>query len=502
VGALGRKGRLDAIATLDRDNFIHLYSFDGRRTCRVGPIAKSNESSVRSIADVAEDILPYEVQLEDGDSELHVIDADCHGIISPLKNTKLIGNPASYDPTSLVLLTETNQLILLNAASRKQRVLARSVTYAVQSSTNLYTLENGTVTIRNRKLEKLRSVGSRVTEMLVDGSNSRVAFVDRNGLSLLLTDERDPIFLDKNACHIDWADASPTVNAVQYFTNCNDITLVVNLASIRRRVELPDNSVKPVSVRNFGNTSNPDWVLSYFVKSDSSSTEDPKVTDSTGNTFTAFRRFIGRIDETAAFIGRARPYRSFSSIENGGAFLWLDPGSAKSRLVTWSPKSSSEYVKHVTDFAYSPSPMRALIKNEHGEDLYRVFFDEQPKLIQKNAYGVGKFNSTGSLLFSSVENKVGSVSILQSDQTLPELLFSKALIPTASLIWEGSSAIALEDFDLAEMRGRVCVRLVVSADTFCESNVTGFIPTYRPGLGVAYVKQVGDKSTLYWAEAR
>jgi hypothetical protein len=230
--------------------------------------------------------------------------------------------------------------------------------------------------------------------------------------------------------------------------------------------------------------------------------DDPKLTDPSGGTFTAYRRFIGRFDETASFVGRARPYRSFSLVENSRALLWLDPGSANSRLVSWSPNGSSDYLKNVTDFVYSPSPMRALVQNEHHDDLYRVFFDEHPKLLQKNAYGLGKFNSFGSLLFSSVKNKVGNVSLLQSDQSVPELLFSKALIPTASLIWDDTATIALDDFELDEFLGRVCVRLVVSADTFCESNVAGFVPTYRPGLGVAYVKRIDGKSTLYWAEAR
>ncbi|MGC4064120.1 MAG: hypothetical protein QM784_05655 [Polyangiaceae bacterium] len=53
-----------------------------------------------------------------------------------------------------------------------------------------------------------------------------------------------------------------------------------------------------------------------------------------------------------------------------------------------------------------------------------------------------------------------------------------------------------------DWRGTLCVRLIESADTFCQRNVTSFTPTYRPALGVSYVSRIDGKSTLHWAEAR
>jgi hypothetical protein len=338
--------------------------------------------------------------------------------------------------------------------------------------------------------------------MAADTGGDRLAYVDEQGLFVLSSFDAKPVFVTKEACKVQWIDAPAAASAVQYQKSCEDSSLVVAISAYDRRVELPSGPSKSVSLRNLGTDASPQWVLSYLRAAENSEQAAPVVTDSTGTAFEVLRRFIGRVGEPAVEVGSSRGYRSISPPANGRILLWLDPGTTNSRLVAWSPSQSSDYLKSVTDFASSSTPMRALVAGEKGASLYDVSPGVKPKRILEDAYDVGKRGSNGSLLFSSVRDHVGDAFFFPNDGEAAELLFAAAFVPSASLIWDESAAIALTELSPSARRGVLCVRLILSADTFCQRNVTAFIPAYRPSLGVAYVSRVDDKSTLHWAGAR
>jgi hypothetical protein len=501
IGLLGRRGLVSTVVTVDGDDVLRLHSMDGKRECRPGPIARGEDESSAGVYTESDNYFAYRARSEDGSVRLRVLDDRCREPIGPYPNASVVGNPASYQPTSLLILDEAHALHQLSTDDGQHRVVARKVTRAEQTASYLFTLEDGAVTVRDRKLAKVLSVGQDVTEMAVDATNSRAAYVDVQGLFVLSKVGRKPVFVARDACKVGWIDAPAPAAAVQYQKSCTDPTIVVAISAYDRRVELPTAS-RSVSLRNFGTDASPDWVIAYLQPPENAASSGPTATDPSGKSFETERRFIGRIGEPAREVGWSRSYRSISPVAHGKVLLWLDPGTTNSRVVAWSPTHSADYLGAVTDVVYSPPPMRALVSRGPRTDLYDLIPGEKPRRLLEDAADLGKHGNTGSLLFSSVANRVGDVTFLSSDDETTELLFSSALIPSAGLIWDEAAAIALTKISVQDRRGTLCVRLIESADTFCQRNVTSFMPTYRPSLGVSYVSRVDGKSTLHWAEAR
>ena len=499
---LGMNGLNTAVVTRDPSSRLHVHAFDGRKPCAVGPIAPLDDPIERTTYNTVDRFLPYQVRVDVSNTSLHVMDDHCREPLGPYPNGKVIGNPVGYLPTSVVVLTEDHRLLRLEPETSTELVIAKMVHAAVQTSNYLFTLEEGTVTIRDRKLATVVTVGDGVIDMRVDNGNERVAFIDNEGLSVVPSPTEAAVHVDKSACYVDWADAPSEVVALQYEASCTDRTLVVNAVRLKKRLKLPKIAKKPVALRNFGDQASPDWVLSYFAKSEDTKVPDPVVIDPSGTPFTALRRFIGRLDEPAVEVGLARTVRSISPVSKAKVFLWLDPGTEASRLIAWSPELQSVYLRHVTDFSTTPTPMRALVEKGNKNDLMGVEPDQKPQRLIANAYNEGKRGTSGILLFSNTTNDIGQVSFLSSHASTPEELFSSAYVPSASLIWDEVAVSSLTQYSVTDRRGELCVRLLESADTFCQPNVVSYAPTYRPALGISYVARNGANATLHWAEAR
>lgn len=502
VALLGLRGVVSAVVTQDPNNQLAVHRFDGSHACTAGSVAAVGDPFESASWEAVDQYFAYQKRLNETTTELRVVDDHCREPLGPYRNATMVGPPPGYIPTALIVLTEDHRLLQLHPETETESVVATGVTQAVKTSKYLYAVEDGRIKIRDRSLETLATVGHKVTELSVDRSRDRVAFIDEHGLSVLRSVKSPPIQLDSSACSVDWSDAPDEAMVLQYWASCSDRTLVANLVALDRRVELPEGALPPVAARNFGTSEEPDWVLSYFMDSPNGSPENFVGVEPDGKKFTPRRRVIGRIDEPAVEVGLARTYRSLSDVVGGLAFLWLDPGTASSRLVAWSPSEQSVYIDQVMDFSYVPSPMRVTVRNGSRSDLVAVVPLEKPQTVEKNVFDEGSRGSSGVLVFSNTTNQVGQVSFLKAGSTGIETLFQAAYLPSSRLVWDESAASALAGYSPESRLGELCVRLVVSADTFCQPNVSSYIPTYRPALGIAYVSTSRGKATLNWAEAR
>jgi hypothetical protein len=502
IELLGEKGLPSAVVTRDRRDTLRIYGVDGKTHCTVGKAAPLDDPLGPSTYEAVDRYLPFQVRIDPSLSELHVVDDRCQERLGPYKNGIVIGRASSYLPTSIVVLTEEHRLIRLDPKRRVETVIAEWVHDAVQTTQYLYTLERGSVTVRNRKLEVVAEVGDGVISMRVDGANERVAYVDKRGLSVLLTVASEEIFVEKSACNVEWMDAPAALVALEYATRCDGGEWISNLVGVKKRKTLPSDAKRPLSVRDFGTKEHPNWVLSYFAALEADASGPRSVLEANGNVFQIYRRYIGPFDEPAIEVGRARTYRSLSSVNGGKVLLWLDPGTEESRLVAWAPSGQTDILRDVRDFSPLPSPMRALVEANGRRSLYVVATGSKPqRLVDDVAYETSR-GSSGILIASSVSADLGQINYLEAGGKSVESMFSAAYVPSARLIWDGVAVSALDRFSLATQRGELCVRLVASADTFCVPDAVSYLPTYRPALGMAYVSRRGEKSTLHWAEAR
>lgn len=502
IELLGENGSPSAVVTRDLRDTLRIYGFDGKTRCTVGKAAPLDDPLGPSTYEAVDRYLPFQVRIDPSLSELHVVDDRCKERLGPYKNGRGIGRASSYLPTSIVVLTEEHRLIKLDPARGAETVIAEWVHDAVQTAQYLYTLEHGTVTVRDRKLEVVAEVGDGVISMRVDGANERVAYVDKRGLYVLpkVTDKEQ--FVEKRACNVEWMDAPAALVALEYTMSCDGGEWIANLSAVKKRKVLPSYAKRPLSIRDFSTKDAPNWVISFFSGLESEGSEPRSVREANGNVFQVYRRYIGRFDEPAFEVGHARTYRSVSAVSGGKVLLWLDPETEKSRLIAWSPSEQSEVLSDVKDFSPSPSPMRAVVERQGRRSLYVVSTSSHPqRLVDDVAYETSR-GSKGVLIGTSVSNDVGKVNYLEAGGDSVEPLFSAAYVPSAHFIWDGVAVSALERYSLTARRGELCVRLIVSADTFCEPDVTSYLPTYRPALGMAYVTRRGEKFALHWAEAR
>ncbi|MGC4064121.1 MAG: hypothetical protein QM784_05660 [Polyangiaceae bacterium] len=263
VGLLGRRGLVSTVVTVDENDVLRLRSFDRKLVCRTDPVARSEDESSVGLYTESDNFFAYRSRGEDGSTRLRILDDRCREPIGPFSNASIIGNPAWYQPASFVVLDDGHTLRQLRSEDGHHRILARNVSHAEQSASYLFTLEEGTVTIRDRELTKVLSTGRNVSEMAVDTTNSRVVYVDEQGVFVLSNVKRKPLLVTKTACRVGWIDAPAKAAAVQFQKSCDDPTLVVAISAYGRRLELPSGA-RSVSIRNFDTDASPDWVLSYL----------------------------------------------------------------------------------------------------------------------------------------------------------------------------------------------------------------------------------------------
>jgi hypothetical protein len=494
---LGKDGIPSAVVTQDSTFRLRVVRVDGAKGCSTGPLSSADAPNAGTVYDALDNEVSYNVYVDAKNTSLHLMDEHCRESLGPFANATLIGRPSAYQPPRFVILTGDQKVLELHPETKSESVIAKDVTSAVLTNTSLYTLEASTVKVRDRSLQNLRSFGDGVTEMHVDKANDRVAFVDGTGLHYVLSKATAPVQVDSSGCHVGWADATADVTALQYEKSCTDPTLVIAFAQGKERIELPSVAARPVAVRNFGSTSSPQWVLSYF-----SDVNNVTVDSNSGLTATIGRRFMGSVGEDAKDLGSARTTQSIGPVTDGKLLLWLDPDTTNSRVVEWSPKGQSDNLKGVVDFTLSSAPARALVKSNQGLALFRVTLGAKPTLVLDDAYGFGVKSDVDLLLFSNVSKDTGKVLRLASGSTTPELLFESAYVPSVQLTWGSVAVATIEHYSVQSGWGDLCVRLIETADTFCQSNVTSYLPSLRPTQGIAYVSESGGKYSLYWAVAQ
>lgn len=494
VELLGKKGRPTALVTRDKTNRLHSYPFDGTKSCVTAAIAPPDDSTAGAVGDPIENVLPYTSKLNETQTSLTFMNERCEPIVAPFTNANLIGNPQGYDPERFVLRTDDGKLLELHPETRSTTTVAEQVSAAVLASEHLFTLEQETVTLRNQKLEFIGSFGANVTEMRVDSSNARVAFVDTQGLSYLDASTMKSKRVDSAACHVSWADAPSEAFALVYEQSCEDSTLIINLPEAGLRTVLPAGARKPVALRNLGTEKAPSWYASYF--SNVSVVQEATATSSTASMGT---RHLGPLGKMATTMGLARTANSLGAVESGRLLLWLSPDTTASKVLEWSPSAQSDYQLNVEGFALSPT--RVLVTDDRGSRLVQIAATEKPATLLEDASSTGNKASGGLFLSSNVKNGVGRIHFLPKGEATPEALFDDAQSTSAQLSWESSAAVALEHYSTANRLGTLSVRILETADTFSQPDVRSFAPTARPAQGIAYVAKAADGYDLYWAAA-
>ena len=106
---------------------------------------------------------------------------------------------------------------------------------------------------------------------------------------------------------------------------------------------------------------------------------------------------------------------------------------------------------------------------------------------------------SSTLLGRDVEGDVGTLRYADGENSSVTDVAEDVFLPTASFSFTAEIILYLDRYDLESGIGRLCIRIVDTADEFCETDVSRFRRTIRPERGVAYVKNRDGERRLFWA---
>jgi hypothetical protein len=186
---------------------------------------------------------------------------------------------------------------------------------------------------------------------------------------------------------------------------------------------------------------------------------------------------------------------------SNGINLWSGTGTPESRLVRWTPEGElTELSTDVVDFRVESYPERVLIERDGGEfDVLDVEGDDEPRVIAARAIDLGRSSVSSTLLGRDVEGDVGTLRYADGENSSVTDVAEDVFLPTASFSFSAEVILYLDRYDLESAVGRLCIRIVDTADEFCETDVSGFRRMIRPERGVAYVKSRDGEQRLFWA---
>lgn len=503
---LGEQGIPSAIVTRNPRNELNFYHFDDSAPCGTASIAEVGDPIAGDVSESVENWLAYVSRVDDANTELHFIDASCRESVPPLRNATLVGRPSHYSPARFVALSDDGKLHVIRPDLETQTVIGRSVTKAISTVKYLFTIEDGAVTIRKRSLEIVQTFGTLTTEIHVDKATDQVAFIDSRGVGYWTGMSEAPVWLAPTGRHVIWVDSPPGVAALQYERSPTDSTLVVEIPQRGLRQVLPDTAQGPVSVRQLAAGDDDSWVVSYFsAGTKRASAIDPSLTIG--------ERVVSRFGQSGSPVGLAYVNDSVGAAKDGQLLLWLDPETTSSKIAAWSPKQVVTHLAYVLAFSALAVPSRALVAALGTTSLVTIEPGRIPRTVMTQATDLGVQTAYGTLLHSnpkvgvtlpsgeSTSDVVEQLAWLGLDAREPEHLFDATLVGSEVLAWKGTSVGALVDYSIEQKLGKLCVRVLSTADVFCEPNVRSFAITTRPVPGVAYVARRGQEAQLFWAQA-
>jgi hypothetical protein len=98
-----------------------------------------------------------------------------------------------------------------------------------------------------------------------------------------------------------------------------------------------------------------------------------------------------------------------------------------------------------------------------------------------------------------MDDDVGDLKLFTADAGRATKIGEGVQLSTAALAYSSESVFFVQDYDTQTGAGELCMRVVRNGDTFCEPGVLAHHALFRPGRGVAYVKQVAGGARLFWA---
>lgn len=190
---------------------------------------------------------------EAGHGTIRFVDFNCQDQMPALENAILprVQFPASA-PRGLLTITQAGQVYLADAERKQLELIAENVSQASVSTGRLWTVEKGTLQIRNDQLRILESLGEEVFRYVptsLPEGEIEVLYEDKHGLHFWKQGQ-EPVSLGKDAC-------SPVLlssRVIAYYQPCETRRAVFMISDLGPRFAERLRLLGPENVNNLSQT--------------------------------------------------------------------------------------------------------------------------------------------------------------------------------------------------------------------------------------------------------
>lgn len=488
--ALGRDGELLAIAGVNDAGSVVIVPSGRAGNCVVATLPEGGAVSQLVPAALEDMLVTLESRSDAGLGRLHVHDSNCEPVGEPFEQARPVPRTERLLPQQLLLVANTSDLIAISPSDRERRIVDTKVASVTIASEYVVVHAGAQLIVRDMGLGEVRRLGDAVTEVIVNTNRQEIAFVDGGRLKFLADPLATPQLLDDGACGIQFADQASRAGDggtrfLSYFGSCDAAELVVYDRQEGRRLEVGSATSSFAEARAMEVAGRASTAV-FFLKASTAGDGDVLAVSVDGNEPTE----LG--PGALSGVGRTT---------SAGVRVWLGAGTDESRIVTWSGDADGKILlSKVQDFAVGTYPERAVLDTGDGAlSLVAIEGFVEPTVVANGPSDAGGGSSDILLFGERVEDGVGDLRMLRADVGRVEEIADGAYLPASALAYSSESLLYLGHYDSALGIGELCMRIVRSADTFCEPGVVSFQAMFRPSRAIAYVKQVGTQRRLFWA---
>lgn len=486
--ALGRNGRLTAIAGMARSGRAIIVPRGGDEPCTVMDLPEGDSPS-KLLPMALEEMLVTLVDRDDtGKGTLRIYNPRCEQTVDALLGARPVSRSERLVPLRLLVEANGGQLLAISASDQRATVLDEDVEAVQVTSTHVVTVAGGQLVVRDMALEVVAHHGQDVTEMVMSGEF--IAYVDRGRLHVISAPEGEPKQLAEDVCSVRFADQASRkgdrdAQFLSFYSPCGSSELVVYELSTKLPTPVGPAKSSRAEARRV-KRGNEETTIIFFQPEASEDTETAGL--------------AVYADGAAHPLLEPGGLEGIGRVTDDGVALWLGEGTDESRIVRYRGVDDIEVVlSDVMAFEVESYPERALVATDEGSHLIALEGFASPTVIASDAEDLGFGSSTGSLFGSSVESGVGTLRMLRTDEAAVEEIASDVWIPDATLAFSSEALFYLTQYEPPEKRGDLCMKVLANSDLFCEPDATEFRIFIRPKRAVGYVKRVGAERRLFWA---